>query len=399
MEGCFLNPAGYRFAGIHAGLKKRKKDMALIVSDCMAETAAVFTTNAVKAAPVIYDMGVLKGGKAQAVLVNSGNANACTGPGGLEDASRSASIAARCLGIPESGVYVSSTGVIGVPLDMEKMEKGIELLTRSLGEDALPAAEAILTTDTVMKLSSVRLDIDGITVTVSGMAKGSGMIHPDMATMLCFIVTDAKIGHGVLQKLLGRGISDTFNMISVDGDTSTNDSVIVLANGASGCAEIEEGSAACEAFSSAFNQVLGELARQIVQDGEGASRFIEMKVSGAATRADAALMARSVISSSLVKAAFFGADANWGRILCAMGYSGAAFDPSLVDLAFTSAKGTLKVLEGGVPLEFDEDTAKTILLEKEVGVLADCHQGDGEATAWGCDLTYDYVKINGDYRS
>lgn len=399
MEGCFLNPAGYRFAGIHAGLKKRKKDMALIVSDCMAETAAVFTTNAVKAAPVIYDMGVLKGGKAQAVLVNSGNANACTGPGGLEDAFRSASIAARCLGIPESGVYVSSTGVIGVPLDMEKMEKGIELLTRSLGEDALPAAEAILTTDTVMKLSSVRLDIDGITVTVSGMAKGSGMIHPDMATMLCFIVTDAKIGHGVLQKLLGRGISDTFNMISVDGDTSTNDSVIVLANGASGCDEIEEGSAACVAFSSAFNQVLGELARQIVKDGEGASRFIEMKVSGAATRADAALMARSVISSSLVKAAFFGADANWGRILCAMGYSGAAFDPSLVDLAFTSAKGTLKVLEGGVPLEFDEDTAKTILLEKEVGVLADCHQGDGEATAWGCDLTYDYVKINGDYRS
>ena len=399
MEGCFLNPAGYRFAGIHAGLKKRKKDMALIVSDCMAETAAVFTTNAVKAAPVIYDMGVLKGGKAQAVLVNSGNANACTGPGGLEDASRSASIAARCLGIPESGVYVSSTGVIGVPLDMEKMEKGIELLTRSLGEDALPAAEAILTTDTVMKLSSVRLGIDGITVTVSGMAKGSGMIHPDMATMLCFIVTDAKIGHGVLQKLLGRGISDTFNMISVDGDTSTNDSVIVLANGASGCAEIEEGSAACVAFSSAFNQVLGELARQIVKDGEGASRFIEMKVSGAATKADAALMARSVISSSLVKAAFFGADANWGRILCAMGYSGAAFDPSLVDLAFTSAKGTLKVLEGGVPLEFDEDTAKTILLEKEVGVLADCHQGDGEATAWGCDLTYDYVKINGDYRS
>lgn len=399
MEGCFLNPAGYRFAGIHAGLKKRKKDMALIVSDCMAETAAVFTTNAVKAAPVIYDMGVLKGGKAQAVLVNSGNANACTGPGGLEDASRSASIAARCLGIPESGVYVSSTGVIGVPLDMEKMEKGIELLARSLGEDALPAAEAILTTDTVMKLSSVRLDIDGITVTVSGMAKGSGMIHPDMATMLCFIVTDAKIGHGVLQKLLGRGISDTFNMISVDGDTSTNDSVIVLANGASGCAEIEEGSAACVAFSSAFNQVLGELARQIVKDGEGASRFIEMKVTGAATRADAALMARSVISSSLVKAAFFGADANWGRILCAMGYSGAAFDPSLVDLAFTSAKGTLKVLEGGVPLEFDEDTAKTILLEKEVGVLADCHQGDGEATAWGCDLTYDYVKINGDYRS
>lgn len=399
MEGRFLNPVGYSYAGIHAGLKKRKKDMALIVSDRMATSAAAFTTNVVKAAPVIYDMGILKGGKAQAILVNSGNANACTGTRGLEDAGHSAALVAHELGIPEDAVFVSSTGVIGVPLDMERIEGGIKELATSLGDDPIPAAEAILTTDTKTKLASVEVEIDGKSVTISGMAKGSGMIHPNMATMLCFIITDATIGHEALQKLLGKGISDSFNMISVDGDTSTNDSVIVLANGASGCGEIEEGSTAYAAFAAAFDQVLGELARQIVKDGEGASRFIEMRVTGASSKADARTLARAVISSSLVKAAFFGADANWGRILCAMGYSGASFNPDLVDLDFISAKGKIRVLEGGVPLPFDEDEAKAILLEKEVAVLADCHQGDGEAVAWGCDLTYDYVKINGDYRS
>lgn len=399
MEGRFLNPVGYSYAGIHAGLKKRKKDMALIVSDRMATSAAAFTTNVVKAAPVIYDMGILKGGKAQAILVNSGNANACTGTRGLEDAGHSAALIAHELGIPEDAVFVSSTGVIGVPLDMERIEGGIKELATSLGGDPIPAAEAILTTDTKTKLASVEVEIDGKSVTISGMAKGSGMIHPNMATMLCFIITDAEIGHEALQKLLGKGISDSFNMISVDGDTSTNDSVIVLANGASGCGEIEEGSTAYAAFAAAFDQVLGELARQIVKDGEGASRFIEMRVTGASSKADARTLARAVISSSLVKAAFFGADANWGRILCAMGYSGASFNPDLVDLDFISAKGKIRVLEGGVPLPFDEDEAKAILLEKEVAVLADCHQGDGEAVAWGCDLTYDYVKINGDYRS
>lgn len=399
MEGRFLNPVGYSYAGIHAGLKKRKKDMALIVSDRMATSAAAFTTNVVKAAPVIYDMGILKGGKAQAILVNSGNANACTGTRGLEDAGHSAALIAHELGIPEDAVFVSSTGVIGVPLDMERIEGGIKELATSLGGDPIPAAEAILTTDTKTKLASVEVEIDGKSVTISGMAKGSGMIHPNMATMLCFIITDATIGHEALQKLLGKGISDSFNMISVDGDTSTNDSVIVLANGASGCGEIEEGSTAYAAFAAAFDQVLGELARQIVKDGEGASRFIEMRVTGASSKADARTLARAVISSSLVKAAFFGADANWGRILCAMGYSGASFNPDLVDLDFISAKGKIRVLEGGVPLPFDEDEAKAILLEKEVAVLADCHQGDGEAVAWGCDLTYDYVKINGDYRS
>ena len=399
MEGRFLNPVGYSYAGIHAGLKKRKKDMALIVSDRMATSAAAFTTNVVKAAPVIYDMGILKGGKAQAILVNSGNANACTGTRGLEDAGHSAALVAHELGIPEDAVFVSSTGVIGVPLDMERIEGGIKELATSLGGDPIPAAEAILTTDTKTKLASVEVEIDGKSVTISGMAKGSGMIHPNMATMLCFIITDATIGHEALQKLLGKGNSDSFNMISVDGDTSTNDSVIVLANGASGCGEIEEGSTAYAAFAAAFDQVLGELARQIVKDGEGASRFIEMRVTGASSKADARTLARAVISSSLVKAAFFGADANWGRILCAMGYSGASFNPDLVDLDFISAKGKIRVLEGGVPLPFDEDEAKAILLEKEVAVLADCHQGDGEAVAWGCDLTYDYVKINGDYRS
>ena len=399
MEGRFLNPVGYSYAGIHAGLKKRKKDMALIVSDRMATSAAAFTTNVVKAAPVIYDMGILKGGKAQAILVNSGNANACTGTRGLEDAGHSAALIAHELGIPEDAVFVSSTGVIGVPLDMERIEGGIKELATSLGDDPIPAAEAILTTDTKTKLASVEVEIDGKSVTISGMAKGSGMIHPNMATMLCFIITDATIGHEALQKLLGKGICDSFNMISVDGDTSTNDSVIVLANGASGCGEIEEGSTAYAAFASAFDQVLGELARQIVKDGEGASRFIEMRVTGASSKADARTLARAVISSSLVKAAFFGADANWGRILCAMGYSGASFNPDLVDLDFISAKGKIRVLEGGVPLPFDEDEAKAILLEKEVAVMADCHQGDGEAVAWGCDLTYDYVKINGDYRS
>lgn len=399
MEGRFLNPVGYSYAGIHAGLKKRKKDMALIVSDRMATSAAAFTTNVVKAAPVIYDMGILKGGKAQAILVNSGNANACTGTRGLEDAGHSAALVAHELGIPEGAVFVSSTGVIGVPLDMERIEGGIKELATNLGDDPIPAAEAILTTDTKTKLASVEVEIDGKSVTISGMAKGSGMIHPNMATMLCFIITDAEIGHEALQKLLGKGISDSFNMISVDGDTSTNDSVIVLANGASGCGEIEEGSTAYAAFAAAFDQVLGELARQIVKDGEGASRFIEMRVTGASSKADARTLARAVISSSLVKAAFFGADANWGRILCAMGYSGASFNPDLVDLDFISAKGKIRVLEGGVPLPFDEDEAKAILLEKEVAVLADCHQGDGEAVAWGCDLTYDYVKINGDYRS
>ena len=400
IDGGVVAAKGFKAAGIHAGLKKSKKDMALVVSECDAATAAVFTTNTVKAAPVMWDQGIAKNAVAKAVVVNSGNANACTGKKGLEDAEETAAYAASLLGTEKSKVYVCSTGVIGVPLDMEKIHKGTEalvpLLTEKGGQEA---ADAICTTDTFRKEVAVSVDIGGCTVTIGGMAKGSGMIHPNMATMLCFVTTDAKISSSTLSDLLGKTVEDTFNMISVDGDTSTNDTCIVLANGMAGNDEIKYGSAEYEVFEEGFHYVLGELAKLITRDGEGAGRFIEMNVVNAISDKDAKLMARSVISSSLVKAAFFGSDANWGRILCAMGYSGAAFDPSLVDLSFSSSQGTIETVHAGEPLPFSEEIAKKILLEKEIVVTADCHQGAGKATAWGCDLTYDYVKINGDYRS
>lgn len=399
INGGITSPKGFKAAGIHAGLKKSKLDMAMIVSETEAVSAGAFTTNVVKAAPVIWDRKILEKGSARAIVVNSGNANACTGEQGLADARTMAEETAGCLGCSADSVFVASTGVIGVNLDMEKISRGISVLASSLGADGDAAARAILTTDTVKKEAAVTVEIDGRTVTIAGIAKGSGMIHPNMATMLCFITTDAAVSRQALQSMLGRGISDTFNMISVDGDTSTNDSVIVLANGMAGNSLLEEDSDGFSVFEEAFTYVLGQLARMIVRDGEGAGRFIQMKVTGAKSKTDAALMARSVVSSSLVKAAFFGADANWGRILCAMGYSKADFDPSLVDLSFSSAKGEIQVLSAGRPLAFDEGRAKEILLEKEVFATADCHQGSAEAEAWGCDLTYDYVRINGDYRS
>ena len=400
INGGVVAAKGFKAAGIHAGLKKAKKDMALVVSSVDAETAAVFTTNVVKAAPVIWDQGIARSGVARAVVVNSGNANACTGKKGLEDAEETAAYVASLIKTEKGKVYVSSTGVIGVPLDMQKILAGAEslvpLLSETGGEDA---ADAICTTDTFRKEAAVTVEIGGKTVTIGGMAKGSGMIHPNMATMLCFVTTDAKISSSALQTLLGKTVEDTFNMISVDGDTSTNDSCIVLANGMAGNDEIIPGTEAYEVFEEGFRYVLGELAKLITRDGEGAGRFIEMNVVNALSDQEAKLMARAVISSSLVKAAFFGSDANWGRILCAMGYSGAAFDPSLVDLSFSSPKGTIETVHGGEPLPFSEEKAKEILLEKEITVIADCHQGSGKATAWGCDLTYDYVRINGDYRS
>ena len=400
IDGGVTSPKGFKAAGIHAGLKKAKKDMAMIISEKEAVTAATFTTNKVKAAPVLWDQGIAKTGKASAVVINSGNANACTGKQGLLDAEKTAEIAASLIGTEKSSVYVCSTGVIGVKLDMAKIGKGIEMLYPLLsvngGKDA---AEAICTTDTFSKEAAATVEVSGKTVTIGGMAKGSGMIHPNMATMLSFITTDAVISQETLHKLLGATVEDTFNMISVDGDTSTNDTCIVLANGTAGNAEIKEGSDDYEAFKEAFSYVLGTLAKLITRDGEGAGRFIEMKVVNALTKNDAKILARAVISSSLVKAAFFGSDANWGRILCAMGYSGADFDPSMVDLSFSSSKGEIDVVKNGEPIPFSEEKAKEILLEKEIYVLADCHQGAAEATAWGCDLTYDYVKINGDYRS
>ena len=398
-EGGVTSAKGFKASGVFAGLKKARKDMAMIVSECEAVAAGTYTTNKVKAASVLWDMKLTGQGKARAVVVNSGNANACTGEQGLKDAEEMASYAAGLLSTEKELVLVASTGVIGVNLDMAKIKKGEELLVQSLSDDWKDAAQAILTTDTFAKTAACSVEIGGKTVTIGGMSKGSGMIHPNMATTLSFITTDAAISHDVLQSLLGKAVDDTYNMISVDGDTSTNDSVLVLANGMAGNAEIRKGSAEEAVFEEAFRYVLGTLARMIARDGEGATRFIEMTVKGARTKEDAKTLARSVVSSSLVKAAFFGSDANWGRILCAMGYSGADFDPDIVDLSFVSPKGSIEVLSGGQPVPFDEDKAKEILLEKEVGAVADCHQGDGEASAWGCDLTYDYVKINGDYRS
>ena len=398
-EGGVTSAKGFKASGVFAGLKKARKDMAMIVSECEAVAAGTYTTNKVKAAPVLWDMKLTGQGKARAVVVNSGNANACTGEQGLKDAEEMASYAAGLLSTEKELVLVASTGVIGVNLDMAKIKKGEELLVQSLSDDWKDAAQAILTTDTFAKTAACSVEIGGKTVTIGGMSKGSGMIHPNMATTLSFITTDAAISHDVLQSLLGKTVDDTYNMISVDGDTSTNDSVLVLANGMAGNAEIRKGSAEEAVFEEAFRYVLGTLARMIARDGEGATRFIEMTVKGARTKEDAKTLARSFVSSSHVKAAFFGSDANWGRILCAMGYSGADFDPDIVDLSFVSPKGSIEVLSGGQPVPFDEDKAKEILLEKEVGAVADCHQGDGEASAWGCDLTYDYVKINGDYRS
>ena len=400
IKGGVTAAAGFRAAGTHIGFKKVKKDIALLISDCDAATAAVFTTNRVKAAPVIWDQGVVKGGVARAVLINSGNANACTGKKGLSDAEESAEIVAALAGTEKGKVYICSTGVIGVPLDMSRIKDGaavlFPLVSAHGGEDA---ADAICTTDTFRKEAAVTVDINGHTVTIGGMAKGSGMIHPNMATMLAFVTTDAVISSKTLQQILGNTVEDTFNMISVDGDTSTNDTCIVMANGKAGNEEILPGTEAYAAFEEGMRYVLGELAKLITRDGEGAGRFIEMNVVNALSEKDAKILARSVISSSLVKAAFFGSDANWGRILCAMGYSGADFDPSLVDLSFSSPKGTIETVKGGEPLPFSEEKAKEILLEKEITVTADCHQGSAKATAWGCDLTYDYVRINGDYRS
>ena len=400
IDGGVTSPKGFKAAGIHAGLKKAKKDMAMIISEKDAVTAATFTTNKVKAAPVLWDQGIAKAGKASAVVINSGNANACTGKQGLLDAEKTAEIAASLIGTEKSSVYVCSTGVIGVKLDMAKIGKGIEtlypLLSVNGGKDA---AEAICTTDTFSKEAAAIVEISGKTVTIGGMAKGSGMIHPNMATMLSFITTDAVISQETLHKLLGATVEDTFNMISVDGDTSTNDTCIVLANGTAGNAEIKEGSDDYEAFKEAFSYVLGTLAKLITRDGEGAGRFIEMKVVNALTKNDAKILARAVISSSLVKAAFFGSDANWGRILCAMGYSGAEFDPEKVTLFFESSAGKIKIIENGVAVEYSEEKATEILSQPKVTVTADIGEGQAQAAAWGCDLTHEYININADYRS
>ena len=404
IEGGVCAAQGFRAAGIHVGVKTHaawKKDVALIVSDVDCAAAAMFTTNVVKAAPIHVDRKHLADGKARAIVANSGNANACA-PQGEENAIKMCAAAAKAIGCAPEDVLVSSTGVIGQTLKVQVIEEGMPALYEALEhsvEASDAAAHAIMTTDTVKKEVAVETVIGGKTVRMGGIAKGSGMIHPNMGTMLCFLTTDCAISPAMIRAALKEVVSKTFNRISVDGDTSTNDSCIVLANGLAGNAEITEQGADYQAFTEALMTLCTELARKMAADGEGAKHLITCTVTGAADEKTAETVARSVISSTLTKAAIFGADANWGRVLCAMGYSGAEFDPEAVDVAFASAAGEIAVCEQGRGLPFDEDLAKKILTEHDVEIRISMGAGPGAATCWGCDITYDYIKINGDYRT
>jgi glutamate N-acetyltransferase/amino-acid N-acetyltransferase len=400
IEGGITSPKGFKAVGVHSGIKKCKKDLALIYTEKKANAAAVFTTNKVKAAPVLLDMENIKKSEAQAIVVNSGNANACTGEKGYEDALKMAEKTAEMLKIDKNDVLVCSTGVIGVPLPIDFCLKGIESAAESLSEKGGDdAAEAIMTTDTFKKVIAVKFNIDGKTVKMGGMAKGSGMIHPNMATMLSFITTDANISKEALNKALKKSVDVSYNMISVDGDMSTNDTNIILANGMAENKLIEVDSKEFEIFYRAIEYVNKNLAKMIVKDGEGATKFIEVVVINAKTENDARLIAKSIINSSLVKTAIFGEDANWGRIITAAGYSGAEFDPQNVSIFIKSSKGEIKVCENGGYVTFDEGLAKEILKEKEINIMLDLKSGEFISTAWGCDLSYDYVKINGSYRT
>ena len=395
---------GFQASGLSAGIKKgNTKDMAMIYSIVPCKAAGTFTTNVVKAAPVKWDKEVVyHSSAAQAVICNSGIANACTGEEGFGYCKKTAEIAAEVLGIPADSVLVASTGVIGKQLPMDKIEAGIRSMAPVLspaGSAGTLAAEAIMTTDTVKKEIAVEVEIGGKKVTLGGMCKGSGMIHPNMCTMLGFITTDVEISKELLQEALSESVNDTFNMVSVDGDTSTNDTVLLLANGLAGNPVIREKDGDYEKFAEALNYVNTWLAKQIAADGEGATALFEVKVVHAASKEDAVILSKSIITSNLTKAAIFGHDANWGRILCAMGYSGAQFDPEKVDLYFESAAGKLKIIEDGVATDYSEEEATKILSEKAVTAIADIKMGEASATAWGCDLTYDYIKINADYRS
>ena len=396
--------AGFQAASCAAGIKKNgTPDMAMLYSTVPCTAAGTFTTNIVKAAPVLWDRDIVRNSKSvQAVVINSGVANACTGQEGYESCRRSAEAAAGALQIREDAVLVASTGVIGQQIPTDKIQKGVTMMAPQLDsspEAGLAAAKAIMTTDTLPKEAAVAVELDGRTVTIGGMCKGSGMIHPNMCTMLCFITTDAAISKDMLQTALSAAVQDTFNMVSVDGDTSTNDTVLLMANGLAGNTEITDRNKDYAAFAEGLREVCTVLAKKIASDGEGATKLFETKVVHAESKEQAVILAKSVITSNLTKAAVFGADANWGRILCAMGYSGAEFDPDRVDLWFESEAGTIRILKNGTALPYSEEEATRILSAKEVRALADLHMGEAEAVAWGCDLTYDYVKINADYRS
>ena len=404
IEGGVTAAKGFEAAGVEAAVKYRdRKDMALVYSRVPCTAAGTFTTNVVKAAPVLWDKKLVEESPfVQAVVVNSGIANACTGKQGMDCCKAEAECAGRLLGIPAMAVLVASTGVIGMQLPRDRIQAGIEKLAAAKSDTAeagLNAAKAIMTTDTVPKQIAVQTTIGGKTVTLGGMCKGSGMIHPNMCTMLGFLTTDVNISRELLGKALREDVVDSFNMISVDGDTSTNDTLLILANGLAENEEITAEGAEYEEFCRALHFVTTWLAKKMAGDGEGATALFETKVVGAASKEDARILAKSVICSSLTKAAIFGHDANWGRILCALGYSGARFDPENVDLYFEGKSGKIHIFSKGVACDYSEEEATGILSDPEVTVLADMHMGDAEATAWGCDLSYDYVKINADYRS
>lgn len=401
VEGGVCAAQGFKAGGIHCGIRKNKskRDLSMIVSTVPAHAAAVYTTNLVKGAPLLVTKEHLSDGCAQAILCNSGNANTCNADG-VEIAQAMCTMAAQATGLQPTDIIIASTGVIGQPLPLAPIAAGMEPLAASLSEQgSAQAAEGIMTTDTVRKEMAVSFVVGGKTCHLGGIAKGSGMIAPNMATMLVFLTTDANISSSMLQKALSEDVKDSFNMVSVDGDTSTNDMVAILANGLAGNAEISAEGADFSAFREALAMVTQTLCKAIAKDGEGATRLITCKVSGAKTTADAKIAAKAVVQSSLLKAAIFGADANWGRVLCALGYSGAQLDVAQVGVTFASAKGSITVCTYGAGVNFSEEKAKEILLEDTVEILITLQDGTGEATAWGCDLTYDYVKINGDYRT
>ena len=404
IEGGVTSPAGFKAASTAAGIKYQgRTDMAMVYSEVPCDCAGTFTSNIVKAACVMWDKEIVESGrKMQAVVVNSGIANACTGQEGYDACRKTAEAVNEALGVPADTVAVASTGVIGMQLPTEKLSNGVKAMAPELSgtKDAGTAAsKAIMTTDTINKEIAVTFEAGGKTVTLGGMSKGSGMIHPNMCTMLGFLTTDLSIDKKLMQEALSSVITDTFNMITVDGDTSTNDTLLLMANGLAENKTITEKNADYDAFYEALNYVCEFLAKKMAGDGEGATKLFECKVVNAKTKEDARILSKAVVGSNLSKAAIFGCDANFGRFLCAMGYSGSKFDQNDVELFFVSKAGRLQVFDKGVPLSFDEELAKKIMEEKEVTVFVDMHEGTAEATAWGCDLTYDYVKINADYRS
>lgn len=401
IDGGVCAAKGFKASGVHCGIRKHttKKDLALIVSDTEAAAAAVYTQNLVKGAPIYVTKENISDGRARAIICNSGNANTCNA-NGIEIAQQMCALVEKHTGIDKKDVIVASTGVIGQPLSIDPIANGMDELVGGLAYgNSSEAAKAIMTTDTVQKETAVEFEIDGKKCVIGGIAKGSGMIHPNMATMLVFVTTDTAISSAMLQKALSNDVKDSFNMISVDGDTSTNDMVCVMANGMAGNKEITEEGEAFETFKKALSAVTVSLCRKIAGDGEGATKLLECTVSGAKSEKEAKNAAKSVICSSLLKAAMFGADANWGRVLCALGYSGENLDVDKIDVSFKSDKGEILVCENGAGVDFSEEKAKEILLEKEIQILVGLKDGPYTATAWGCDLTYDYVRINGDYRS